>query len=325
MEAGRMFANKLWNASRLLFMNMERSGIESWTPSSNAVEATAESTEDAWIFDRLRKAAESVNRALELHRYHEAAQTLWDFVWHEFCDWYLEVKKLRFREGSGLDSHWRAALTVYETVLRLLHPFMPFVTEELWQRLVHGSSVQSDQPVSISLASFPIAAATTTAADERVRLFGLSQQIVTAARELRADHKIEPKTVVDATVYLRGTVLHEADLAAAGTLAKIRIEQRPGTIADHGGLIRSTPDFDLQLHSSGAAAQNGAASAESRARILREIAALEKAIANSERQLADPVFLSKAPEKVVASLRIKLADYREQLAANKRLLEGPQQ
>jgi valyl-tRNA synthetase len=320
MQAGRMFANKLWNASRLLFMNMERSGVDSWTPSFTAFETVAENTEDAWIFERLCKATEAVNRALEIHRYHEAAQTLWDFVWHEFCDWYLEVKKLRFREGSGLDAHWRAALTAYESMLRLLHPFMPFVTEELWQRLVHGSSVRSGQPVSISLASFPVAVGG-PAQDERVRLFGLLQQIVTAARELRADHKLEPKTIVDSTVYLRDALFDQADLAAAGALAKIRIEQRSGTISDHAGLIRSTPDFDLQLHSSGAATQNGAASAESRARILREIAALEKAIGNSERQLGDTTFLSKAPERIVGNMRAKLAEYQEQLAANRRLLE----
>ncbi|HMJ60791.1 MAG TPA: valine--tRNA ligase, partial [Bryobacteraceae bacterium] len=319
MEAGRTFANKLWNASRLLFMNMERSGVDSWTPSTTT-ETIAESTEDAWIFERLRKASEAVNRALEIHRYHEAAQTLWDFVWHEYCDWYLEVKKLRFREGSGLDAHWRAALTVYEAMLRLLHPFMPFVTEELWQRLVHGSGVRSEQPVSISLASFPVAAAG-PARQEQVRLFGLLQQIVTAARELRADHKLEPKTIVDSTVYLRAAVFDEADLTAAGALAKIRIEQRSGAISDHAGLIRSSLDFDLQIHSSGGATQNGAASAESRARILREIAALEKAIGNSERQLGDATFLSKAPEKIIASLRAKQAEYREQLAANRKLLE----
>jgi len=320
MEAGRTFANKLWNASRLLFMNMERSGVESWTPSATA-ETIAESTEDAWIFERLRKATEAVNRALEIHRYHEAAQTLWDFVWHEYCDWYLEVKKLRFREGSGLDAHWRAALTVYETMLRLLHPFMPFVTEELWQRLVHGSGVRSEQPVSISLASFPVAAAG-PARQDQVRLFGLLRQIVTAARELRADHKLEPKTIVDSTVYLRNAVFDEADLAAAGALAKIRIEQRSGAISDHAGLIRSSLDFDLQIHSSGVTTQNGAASAESRARILREIAALEKAIANSERQLADATFLSRAPERIVGNLRVKLAEYREQLAANRKLLDN---
>src|SRR5581483_12071239 len=101
---------------RLLFLNMERSKVESWSDSGKIA---ARTIEDAWILHRLNAAIETVNRALAQHRYHEAAQTLWDFVWHEFCDWYLEVKKLRFRADSGQDEHWTAALTIYETMLRL--------------------------------------------------------------------------------------------------------------------------------------------------------------------------------------------------------------
>ena len=83
---------------------------------------------------------------------HEAAQALWHFFWHEFCDWYLELKKLRFEENSGLNAHWRNMLTVFETALRLLHPVMPFLTEELWQRL---ASDRDDRPESIALAPYP--------------------------------------------------------------------------------------------------------------------------------------------------------------------------
>ncbi len=72
------------------------------------------------------------------YRFHEAAQTLWHFFWHEFCDWYLELKKLRFEDNTGLNAHWRNLLTVYEMALRLLHPLMPFITEELWQRIAEG-------------------------------------------------------------------------------------------------------------------------------------------------------------------------------------------
>ncbi|HEY1212457.1 MAG TPA: class I tRNA ligase family protein, partial [Bryobacteraceae bacterium] len=149
LDSARAFANKLWNASRLLFGNLERSGVTSFDKTSVF---PTRYIEDAWIYSRLQSAVEIVNNALELHRYHEAAQTLWDFVWKEFCDWYLEVKKLRFQENSGLDEHWVAALTVYETMLRLLHPFMPFITEELWQRLM---TMAENKPVSISLAAFP--------------------------------------------------------------------------------------------------------------------------------------------------------------------------
>ena len=77
---------------------------------------------------------------------------LWHFFWHEFCDWYLELKKLRFQENSGLNAHWRNLLAAFETALRLLHPVMPFLTEELWQRLAKGAA---DRPKSIALAPYP--------------------------------------------------------------------------------------------------------------------------------------------------------------------------
>jgi valyl-tRNA synthetase len=320
MDSGRGFANKLWNASRLLFMNMERSGITGWTPGGTV---SSDAIEDLWISGRLARTTEIVNRALELHRYHEAAQALWDFVWREFCDWYLEVKKLRFRENSGVDAHWQATLTVYEEMLRLLHPLMPFLTEELWQRLIHSETANAKQPKSISLAAYPL-----VHMPERgtgVRTFELLQEVVTAARELRADHKLDSKAIITGMLYLRTGGFAVGDLAAIDSLAKLKLEQVSGSLEEHEGLIRSTPEFDLQLFAEPAAktVQNGAAGgADARARIAKEIESLEKQIENSNRQLSDEVFLSKAPEKVVASLRTKLADYQEQLAKNKKLLDG---
>ncbi len=319
MEAGSGFANKIWNASRLLFLNMERSGVHDWAP-DGALTLAPDPIEDAWIIERLNHAIATVNRALEVHRYHEAAQALWDFVWREFCDWYLEVKKLRFREGSGIDAHWQAALAVYETMLRLLHPLMPFLTEELWQRLMHGSVKNKRQPNSVSLASYPMAPIAEPS-HEAAREFALLQQVVTAARELRADHKLDPKAVLPATVCLREFSFAGPDLAAIAALAKLELQQRSGALQDHKGIVRSSSDFDLQIHAT-AVAQNGSLTPEARGRIAKDMAGQERAIANSERQLSDPVFLSKAPEKVVAGIRAKLAEYRTQLEKNKRLLEG---
>ncbi len=312
MESGRGFANKLWNASRLIFMNMERSGVSNWAPSGTLV-AAPDTLEDAWIFERLHRTIASVNRALELHRYHEAAQSLWDFIWKDFCDWYLEIKKLRFRENSGLDAHWQSMLTVYEAALRLLHPVMPFITEELWQRLIHSTSLNAGQPKSISLAAYP-----TTASEpgkcERANQFSLLQSIVTAAREARADNKLDPKMTFEATLAISGTAFAEEDLAAIGALSKLRLEQRAEP-------DRHLIEYSFQIHGI-PVHQNGVLSAEARIRIEKENAGLERAIANSERQLADPVFLSKAPEKVIAGIRAKLADYQLQHQKNKRLLEG---
>ena len=319
IEAGRAFANKLWNASRLLFMNMERSNIQGWTPAAHP-EHHSEALEDIWIFDRLERATDIVTRALQVHRYHEAAQTLWDFTRHEFCDWYLEVKKLRFREASGMDAHWQAALTVYEATLRLLHPFIPFITEELWQRLIHGTDGNESQPKSISLTSYPNVSGVEVPQGQ-LRQFTLLQEIITAARELRADNKLDPKATLDATLFLRTSTFADRDLAAIAALPKLTIAQQTGTISGQTGLIRSTPDFDLQIHAV-APVQNGASTADSRIRIQKEVARIEKAINNSKRQLADPTFVQRAPEKVIDSLRDKLSEYEAQLQKNRDLLEG---
>src|SRR5882762_2653998 len=200
MESTRAFANKIWNAARFLFLNMERSGVASWVPGTQdqyKPEADAETLtvplEDRWIFSRLNACAEQANAAIAQYRFHEAAQVLWHFFWHEFCDWYVELKKLRFQESSGLNAHWRNTLAAFETALRLLHPVMPFLTEELWQRLgaaaQTGRPIQS-RPISISLAPYPQFShhATDLTAEREVELL---QDIIGAARDLRADMKLD--------------------------------------------------------------------------------------------------------------------------------------
>jgi valyl-tRNA synthetase len=306
MASGQAFANKLWNASRWLFMNMERSAIPGWTPPAGSLATKSEALEDVWILDRLNRATNSVTRALEIHRYHEAAQTLWDFVWHDFCDWYLEVKKLRFREDSGLDEHWETTLTVFEAALRLLHPFMPFITEELWQRLIHTSELNAAQPRSISLAAYPTSGPAPSQS-EQVSQFNILQEVVQAAREMRADNKLDPKTMLNATLHMHGNAFLDQDIEAMATLARLKLQQRQ----------ESSPNgahYRLQIHA--------LLSADARARIIKENSGLIEAIKNSERQLADESFLKKAPEKVVVALRARLANYQQQLEKNNRLLEG---
>ncbi|MBV8897266.1 MAG: valine--tRNA ligase, partial [Acidobacteriaceae bacterium] len=223
-EAARGFANKIWNASRLIFMNMERAGITTWDPN---VARPPDSIEDAWIEERLNTCVQIVEDALKVHRYHEAAQTLWDFVWKEFCDWYLEVKKLRFDVR---------ALSVYERMLRLLHPFMPFLTEELWQRLMSTSS--REHPKSISLAAYPKVRQQNP--DRKGRDFPLVQSIVERARQIRADQKIEPKVEIESTLILRDALLAHPDLRIVETLAKLKIGQ---TLMD--GTTEAAPPFTL--------------------------------------------------------------------------------
>ncbi len=321
IESSRGFANKFWNASRLLFLNMERSGIKGWHPGESNARIEADAVEDVWIAARLHHATETVNRALAIHRYHEAAQALWDFVWKEFCDWYLEVKKLRWREASGVDAHWRAALTVYETMLRLLHPVMPFLTEELWQRLVHGVEYQASAPKSISLAPYPKAVPASFNQDA-IQQFALLQQVITAARELRADNQLDAKATLEATLYQHVQGFAPSELEVISGICRLNLTQQQGRLQQMGGVIRSAPDFDLQIHAERPSSLNGNASAETRARLEKENSSLEKVINSSTRQLANEAFLNKAKPEVVEEMRTKLAGYQAQLEKNRKLLEG---
>ncbi len=165
IDAERAFANKIWNASRLLFSKSKEGAGE---PVSLA---------DRWIASRFSAAAESANKDFLTHRYHEAADTLYHFWWDEFCDWYLEFKKL---EGD-----WSYAYVVYEKALRLLHPLMPFITEELWQRLETGGK-------SIALATYP-ESDPALEDEEAERDMEVLSRIIVEIRMFRASRLIDPK------------------------------------------------------------------------------------------------------------------------------------
>ncbi|MBZ5585101.1 MAG: class I tRNA ligase family protein, partial [Acidobacteriia bacterium] len=314
MASSRDFANKIWNAARFLFLKMEYSGVEPWVPESlEQFQPEPDPTtleipiEDRWIFSRLNNAAEQVNRAIEQYRYHEAAQTLWHFFWHEFCDWYVELKKLRFQENSGLDAGWRNMLAAFETALRLLHPAMPFLTEELWQRLVGAGQAPPARPVSIALALYPQYRQELTDY-EAEREIDVLQEIVTMARTLRAESKLDPKQQLSGAVYSRNSVLEVAQRHAEPIqkLANVKLDFK-SEAAPKSAAVRSTAQFDLVLQLP--QAQQDA----QRKRMEKDREQLAKNIANSRRQLDDDAFLAKAPPPVVETIRRKLADYEEQL------------
>ncbi len=218
MTSARAFANKIWNAARFLFMNMERSGVEPSVPDSPA----PETLEDRWMLSRLNRCAETVNRAIEQYRYHEAAQILWQFFWHEFCDWYLEIKKLRFTENSGPNDDWRNVLYVFETALRLLHPLMPFLTEELWQRL-RSDRETGRRPSRRRAIRKPIRPPSTKRPSGR---WNLLQEIITAARNLRAEMKADPQQQLDGALYVPDASMEvlRAQLEIVSRLANVNLE-----------------------------------------------------------------------------------------------------
>ena len=281
MESSRAFANKIWNAARFLFLNADQ-----------AAAAPAEPTiEDRWIVSRLNAAAETANRAIEQYRYHEFAQELWKFFWHEFCDWYLELKKV---SATG----WANAAAAFETALRLLHPAMPFLTEELWQRLDHPDG----HPKSIAIAPYPQYRAE-LADPEAEKEIAIIQEIVTLARTLRTEAKLDPKQQLPGTLYCRTASLAIAQRHAEAIqkIARVTLQMK-SEAAPKADVIRSTVEFDLVL--------DIPKTAEDPARKQKELDQLDKNIASLERQLADEAFLAKAPPKVVDGMRSKLAEYK---------------
>ena len=287
LTATRQFANKIWNAARGVLMNMQTAGIEpSLAEPGDAVEL-----EDRWIFSRLHRTAESVNRALAQHRYNEVATELWQFSWHDFCDWYLEIKKLRFTPNSGLTNDWRNLLSVFGAFLRLQHPIMPFITEELWHRF--------GQTGSIALAAYPQAGATDESAE---REMALMQEMITAARKLRADHGLDRKLVLPGVLYCRNGAKN-LELGVIEKFANVKLDVRVAPAPKLSGAVRSTPDFDLMLELPEVDADG------QRVRLRKEIDELDKLILAKDKQLENEKFLSGAPAHVVDSLRAKRAEY----------------
>jgi len=289
---------------------MERSAVEPWVPerlSEFRPEAETDGevpVEDLWIFSRLNDCAQQVNRAIATYRYHEAAQVLWQFIWHEFCDWYVELKKLRFQENSGLTAGWRNILAAFENVLRLLHPAMPFLTEELWQRFLPEAG-RASRPASIALAQYPQyrREATDHPAEREI---GILQEIVTMARNLRTESKLDPKQQLAGTVYSRTDALAVAqrNAEAIQKIANVKLEFK-SEAAPKAPVMRSSTELDLVL-------EVPKSQEEAKAkRDAKEIEQLDKNIASLERQLKDEDFLAKAPPHVIEGMRTKLADYKK--------------
>src|SRR5579864_7349592 len=257
LVAARNFANKIWNASRLLFSKSRKGAGQ---PVSLA---------DHWIKDRLNRCAEKVNAEFQQHRYDQAADRLYHFWWDEFCDWYLEMKKL--------DSDWSDTYVVYEQALRLLHPLMPFLTEELWHRLKMPGR-------SIALAAYPVFDGVIDYESEPA-VYTI-QEIVTEIRQERAANKIDKSQTLTATVRRNGKEFRriQEQRTTIERLANVTLTVEEGT----PGPVK----LDIPVD---------------RDRVAREIAEMEKVIANSQRQLSNEAFIAKAPEKIIAGMRQKQA------------------
>ena len=309
----RAFANKIWNAARFLFMNLEKAEAaagftleELAAPDVRAAAPYAVKGEGElvhrWIFSRLAAAAGEAGKALDEFRFHEACQTIYHFFWGDFCDWYIEWVKpqLSSADREVAIAAWRNIFAVLDAALRLLHPVMPFLTEELWHKLPQPAGARS-----IALDRFPEPQVAWDNPDAEGGM-SLIQEIVIAARNIRAEMKVDPKKKVTAdfsaeSPYVRHLVTSNLDpILRLANLAGLRIASQ--RLDPAGAAIRSTANYDL-----GIAYDEAVDKQVEIARLKKEIERLAKDIESKKARLADETFLSKAPAKIVEDLKATLA------------------
>jgi valyl-tRNA synthetase len=305
----RAFANKIWNAARFMFMNVDR--IEPGLRPGRMSEGDrlhmgvagfqASTLEDRWILSRFNRAVSDVNDALATYRFHEAANRIYDFFWGEFCDWYLELIKprLTFEEGADKSVALKASsnlVNLFDASLRLLHPVMPFITEEIWQAIYEGEAPYK----SIALAEYPQAdkKQLNLAAETEMAIL---QDLIVSVRNLRAELKVEPKVKVPIEVFAQELGIRkmiEQNHGAVERLGNVeKIAFVEGSLASRPS-ARGTARFDVHViyeRQIDAAAEGD--------RLTKELEKIEKELANNQKQLGNQQFLAKAPEKVVEGLR----------------------
>ncbi len=308
-EGYRAFANKIWNAARFMFMNVDRvrqrvgpcespNADVKGAPQVGISGFKTVRLEDRWILSRFNRAAEDVYTTLEAFRFHEAANRIYDFFWGDFCDWYIELIKPRLlSDNEEIYAPARANLVnLFETSLRLLHPIMPFITEEIWQAMHDGAPPLK----SIALAGYPEsdwAQVDLTAETEMAIL----QDLIVNVRNVRAELKVESKVKVAIEVFaeephIRGMI--EGNQGAVERLANVEtITFVDASLAKHAG-SRSTARFDVHV-----VYERKIDTAAECERLKKEFEKIEKGIATGQRQLGNEQFLAKAPPNVVEGLR----------------------
>jgi valyl-tRNA synthetase len=319
-EGYRAFANKIWNAARFLFMNVDRAaeiGIVVDLKSLGGMPTVAADAplEARWIVAELHATAAKVNQSLENYRYDDAANTIYQFVWGGFCDWYLEIVKLRLdfeasqRDGESATQRdarlagTRAALTtlvqVFEASLRLMSPFMPFLTEEVWHAVYDGNP-----PVkSIALTSYPKAEVTDESALQQMLLM---QNLVVEIRALRKEIGVEEKASTPVEVRIDAALQAVVCENSAIVERLARVGEVKFVSEVSAGLSKhSAATFDVAVIYE----RTIDVPAETE-RLTRDIAKFEKGLAAAARQLGNEGFLAKAPVQVVEGLKKQEAETR---------------
>ncbi len=304
LEGARNFANKLWNASRFTLMN-----LNDFTPGTEP-RREALTLADRWIMSRFQEVAAEVTRNLGRYELGEAARVLYEFTWNEFCDWYIELAKPRLY-GKDRDDRYTAQYMLAQTLkgtLELLHPFMPFITEDIWQRLPHRGQ-------TIMKATWPVA--TSGIADQEAEdQMGILMEIIRAVRHIRSEMNVPPGKKADIVLVISEAETRKLvekwanyiELLSAGRVSiHVTLPEAPEQAAQAvaRGMeiyvpLKGLINIDREV-----------------ARLSKELATLEKDLVRIQGKLSNPGFLDKAPEEVVAKEKSKESE----LAGKKKAIE----
>jgi valyl-tRNA synthetase len=305
VEAARNFANKIWNASRFVLLNLEgQTPAQLGSPAPEALELA-----DRWILSRLHSTATQVIEELEAYGLGEGARLLYSLIWDDFCDWYIELAKPRLR-GEDLASKRTAQqvlASVLETILRLLHPWMPHITEEVWQLLT-----QANQATSISVQPYPTPDPSWVN-PQLEREFGLVIQTISSLRNLRAEAGLKPHQTIAAFLVTADPdeqrILTTAQ-AYIRELAKVESLEITGSLARDPKQVAAAVVGTVQV----LVPLAGLVDVEAlRAKVQKDLAKLEKEAQGIRARLENPNFLSRANPEVVQASREQLAELEAQM------------
>ena len=299
-EGYRNFCNKLWNATNFVLMNTEDKDC-----GQDEMQPLAFTFADQWIIGKLQQAEAAVAEAFETYRFDLAAQTLYEFVWNEYCDWYIELAKVQIQTGCPTTQRTtrRTLVRVLETILRLLHPIMPFITEELWQVVAPLANAKTAD--SIMLAAYPQAdkeQIVQTAFDKMVALKDLVEEV----RKLRGEMGIAPN--VKAPLFVEGSAELEGLLKYLPSLTRLT----------EAKLVDNLPEAE----DAPVAVCNGARlmlkveidKAAETARLSKEAEKLQKALDKLNAKLSKPGYTEKAPAHLVEKDKADLAELEDKMA-----------
>jgi valyl-tRNA synthetase len=314
VEDARRFANKIWNATRFVLMNLKDYDPDQFSDRTTEGPDSAEfDLPERWILSRIQRATEEINTALEDFRFAEAAQAVYHFIWNDICDWYIELAKVRLQDPARASERWKiqgTLVTALDAAMRLLHPFMPFITEELWQKLPKPQGA----PQSIMITLYPIADPR-YGDDATEASMALVQKVVTVVRSLRTENNVpsitRPTVILNVTDDYKKTILdgYRSLVSEQARLGEL-VVRRSGDAPVGSVMTAMAGDIEVLLVAEVKVADTGA----ERAKLEKDRAALIKDRDFMAKKLSNPQFLEKAPRAILDKDRARLAEFEAALA-----------